>query len=124
MSGPQDPQNPKKETNKKIEDLYDYARDNKRDTGAYIILILGLVFMFFWQTFFIGSLMVGCVAGLYFSNEFMMMIQDRNQLIYANGTVRSLVFVGTMVAFLIAAPGLFLGTAIMTGIKELLKTQK
>lgn len=108
----------KKKIEGKIEDLYDYAKQNKRDTFAQVLLVLGLILMFFMP--FYGGLLVGIVGGLYFSTAIVSAIQNRNQLIYEYGTTLSLVFVGLLVAFLIGAPGVFIGIAIVTAIKQFL----
>jgi ABC-type multidrug transport system fused ATPase/permease subunit len=116
----QEPQQPKREEKNKfegkIESFYDYAKQNKWDTTAYVVLLLGLILMFFIP--FIGSLLVGLIAGLYFSKEIVYAAKNAKQLIYEAGNVRSLVFLGTALAFLIAAPGIFIGAAIVASIKE------
>lgn len=116
----QEPQQPKKEEKNKfegkIENFCDYARHNQWDTAAHVVLLLGLILMFFIP--FPGSLLVGLIAGLYFSKEIIYAAKNAKQLIYEAGTVRSLVFLGTALAFLIAAPGIFIGAAIVAAIKE------
>lgn len=119
-TSPSEPNPPKKnEKNKfedKIESFYDYAKQNKWDTAAHAVMLFGLILMFFIP--FSGALLVGLITGLYFSKEIAYAVKNRKQLIYEAGTVRSLVFLGTAVAFLIAAPGVFIGAAIVSAIKE------
>lgn len=114
----------KQNSKAKIEDLYDYAKHNKRDTAAYVVMILGLILMFFHPVSLFGGILVGLIVGLYFSNEFTSLIKNRKQFIYEKGTVRSLVLAGTALAFLIAAPGIFIGAAITTALKQLLSPQE
>lgn len=121
----QDPKQSKNEEKNKFEDkienFVDYAKQNKWDTAAHLVLVLGLILMFFIPLF--GSILVGLITGLYFSKEIVEAFKNRKQLIYEAGTVRSLVFVGTVVAFLIAAPGVFIGAALVSAIKEFSSNQ-
>lgn len=122
----QEPQQPKKEDKNKfegkIEDICDFAKQNKWDTAAHVVLVLGLILMFFIPLF--GELLVGFIAGLYFSREIMHVVENRKQCIYEAGTVKSLVFLGVLLAFLIAAPGIFIGAAIVAAIKEFSSSRK
>lgn len=104
--------------NEKIDGLYQYASANTRDTIAYIILILGLILVFFYS--FWGGLLVGLVAGIYFSDEINYIIKNVNQIIEQQGMVRSLVLGGTLLALFILAPSVFVGIAIAVALKMLI----
>ncbi len=112
----QDPKkNEKPRFGGKVEDFCDYAKQNKWDSAALIVLLIGLIAMLFVPLS--GGIIVGLVVGLYFSNEIVTLIKNRKQIVYETGTSRSLVFLGTCLAFLIAAPGVFIGAAIVTAVK-------
>lgn len=101
----------------RIEDIYNFAKQNKLDTIAYILLIIGLILLFLSPL--VGELLIGIVAGLYFTREIVSTIQGASQYIDTEGLVRTLILVGILVAFFISAPGIFIGAAIAAGIKKL-----
>lgn len=104
--------------NENVEKLYSYAQSNTRDTIAYILMIIGIVLFIFHP--FYGGLLVGLIAGLYFSQEIMSFTKHANQLIEEQGMVRSLMAGGVLIALFIAAPAVFIGAAIAVAIKQLL----
>jgi hypothetical protein len=115
----QDPNKPEDQkprpTSKDHEDegakgFLDYAKTNTRDTIAYIILIVGVIMLFFEP--FLGQLLIGIIAGLYFAVELDDLLKNGNTFIEEQGIVRSIILGVTALAFLIAAPGIFIGAAI------------
>lgn len=121
---PQDPKNIKdklSETldnlkkNEKIDGLFQYVNSNTKDTIAYIVLILGIILVFFYS--FWGGLLVGLVAGMYFSEEINYLVKHINEIIEHQGMVRSLILGGTLLALFILAPSVFVGAAIAVAIK-------
>lgn len=102
----------------KMEDLYEYARQNKTDTLAYAVIIIGLVLLFFAP--FYGGLLIGIIAGIYFYKELIGYVKNRKQMIYEAGTVRSIIFVGTWVGILIAAPGIIIGALVAAAVRYLI----
>lgn len=114
----------KKPTNKRKENLdnfYDYARTNPRDIVCYILMILGIILMFFNVG---GGLLIGLVVGLYFNKEIVFMIKNYEGFIDTQGLVRSLIIFGTLLAFFIAAPTIFIGAAVMVALKLFLTNEK
>lgn len=105
-------------SNEKIETLFSYAKTNTMDTVAYILLILGIVFLFFNP--FTGGLMIGVIAGIYFSEEIASFVEGYNEFIETAGMVKSLILGGALLALFISAPGIFIGGAIAAGVKHLL----
>lgn len=101
--------------NEHFDAVYQYAQENTRDTVAYIVLILGILLIFFKP--FWGGLLVGLVVGIYFYNEILAIFQDLNGFIEAQGMVRSLILGGIAVAFFISAPMIFIGAALAVGVK-------
>lgn len=105
-------------SNEKIETLFTYAKTNTMDTIAYILLILGIVFLFFNP--FTGGLMIGVITGIYFSEEIASFVEGYNNFIETAGMVKSLILGGALLALFISAPGIFIGGAIAAGVKHLL----
>lgn len=103
--------------NEKVEEIYNYASNNTRDTIAYIILALAIILMFsvpFW-----GGLLIGLVGGIYFSDELVAWVKNINQFIESQGYSRSVVIGGVTVGFFLAAPAIFIGAALAIGIKRM-----
>lgn len=101
--------------NENIDAVYQYAQENTRDTIAYIVLIIGILLIFFKP--FWGGLLVGIVVGIYFYNEILAIVQDLNGFIESQGMVRSLILGGIAIAFFISAPMIFIGAALAVGVK-------
>jgi hypothetical protein len=106
--------------NEKIDHIIKYAQSNTQDTIAFALLLLGIL----WSLFhgFYGGVLVGLVAGFYFSREILELIKSYNDFVKEQGTPRTLILGGTLLALFIAAPGFFVGLAIMVGLKIMLRT--
>lgn len=102
-----------------VDSVVTYAQNNTLDTIAYAIVLLGLILMF-WNHF-IGGLLVGVVAGFYFSAEILELFRNTNAKIERNGLARSIVFAGVLIALLLFLPGLVIGAAIAAVLSLLLK---
>lgn len=101
-----------------IESLVGYAKSNTRDTIAYILMILGLVILFFHPIY--GGLLIGIITGFYFSSEILAIVKNLNDFIEQQGMVRSLILGGAALGFFILAPGIYIGIAVIIGIKQLI----
>jgi membrane-bound ClpP family serine protease len=108
--------------NDKIDSLYKYAQDNTRDTVAYILLILGIILLFFKHLW--GGALIGIIVGIYLYDEIMAIVQNLNGFIEEQGMVRSLVLAGVVLGFFISAPMIFIGGAVGLGIKHLVGNEK
>lgn len=104
--------------NEKIEELYKYAKSNTGDTIAYVAMILGILILFFEP--FYGGLLIGFIAGLYFSDEIARPLRSIEESIEELGMVRSLIFGGLLLGLFIEAPMIFIGLAIAVGLKQLI----
>jgi hypothetical protein len=105
--------------NEKVDEIYQYATTNTRDTIAYILMATGLLLMlvnFSWA----GSALVGVIFGFYFSNELGDIVRNYNAYIHHLGPIRSIILGGLLVAFLIAAPFVFVGAAVAVALRQLL----
>jgi hypothetical protein len=112
----QDPKEPRKKDDK-INDVVDYIKANAKETICYILLIIGIILIFFDP--FIGETLVGLIAGSYFGEEIIEAYRTRKDFVASEGIARSLIFGGVVLAFIICAPGIFLGAIIAIGIKQL-----
>lgn len=105
-------------SNEKLESLVGYATANTRDTISYVLLIIGIILMFF-HTFYGGAL-IGLIAGFYFSSEIMAIVKHGNDLVEEQGIVKSLIAGGLLLALFISAPAIFIGAALAVAIRQIL----
>lgn len=133
MSSPQSPKKPEGtesfqdkfkntlqglKSNEKLENLVGYATANTRDTISYVLLIIGIILMFFHS--FYGGALIGLIAGFYFSSEIMAIIKHGNDLVEEQGIVKSLIAGGLVLALFISAPAIFVGAALAVAIRQIL----
>lgn len=109
------------EKKNKFDDLYSYAKTNPRDVISYVLLVLGIVLLFAQPIY--GGLLVGIVAGVYFSQEIIRGVKNLESIIEEQGLVRSIIAGAVLLAFFILAPAIFVGAAVMIGIKVLLGSE-
>lgn len=105
--------------NANLDTFLAYARSNVQDTIAYAVLFLGLLLSIFQG--FLGDLLVGLVVGFYFSRELLSFVRSYEFFFQEHGLPRSVVFLALMFVLFISAPGVFIGAAIMTATKVLLR---
>ncbi len=101
----------------KMEEIYNYATNNIRDTIAYILMIAGLILMMFEPSWY-GATLVGVIFGLYFSDSIIQRIRNFDLFVEKNGLVRVLILAGTLLAFFIASPFIFIGAAVAIAVKQ------
>jgi hypothetical protein len=104
---------------KKVDELYDYARSNKEQTITYILLALGLLFLLFFNNL-LGGLIIGMVAGYYFAAEIVYYIRNIGQIIGGQDQLRYVVLTALLLGLFIAAPGIFIGAAIVAAFKQVM----
>ncbi len=105
--------------NQKVESLVSYAKTNTVDTIAYILAILGIVLILFNS--FYGAVIIGLVAGYYYSAELVAVAKNVNQTIHEMGIPKSLILGSVLVALFILAPGLFIGAAVAAALTHVIK---
>lgn len=88
---------------------------NPRDVIAYVLVILGICLLFFLPLY--GGLIIGIVTGLYFSKEILDSSRKYEEFIEEQGFVRVLILGGLLLAFIISAPAIFIGIALMIALK-------
>lgn len=112
----------KKMKSENLDSVYDYAKKNTKDTVAYILLVIGLIFLFFEPSW--GQGLIGLVAGYYFSDEIISAVLNCERTVNREGMGRSIVFGAAMIAFFIMAPFIFIGAAVVAGLKYLFLSEK
>src|ERR1700733_6065824 len=104
--------------NEKVEEIYNYATNNIRDTIAYVLMATGLILMFFEPPWY-GSTLVGVIFGLYFGPDIYSFIKNNQKFMDSQGTVRTLILGGLILGFFIAAPFIFIGAAVAVVLRQL-----
>jgi len=105
--------------NEKLDGLVSYARDNVRDTVAYIVLIVGLILLFFQPLY--GGMLIGLVVGLFFTSEINALFRNVNEIIAKEGMVRSLILGALILAVFISAPAILIGIAVAVALRLLIE---
>ncbi len=116
------PEGSEEEKRKFVEKFERYATTNKEDMVSYVVLIIGIVFLFFWG--WLGGILIGIVFGVYFAREIIDFFKGIHGFIEKEGIVRSLILLATAVAFFILNPAFFIAAAVGVGIKEILLSFK
>lgn len=106
----------------KVHGLFDFATTNTKDAIAYIIMILGIILLFFER--FSGELLIGVIFGLYYSTEIQSLFRNFNEFIEEQGIVRGIILGVTIIALFISAPGIFIGAILAVIIKYLFSPDK
>ncbi len=112
-------QNDPKGVQNKFSGFIASCKSNMGDTIAYIILAISLFYTFFEP--FIGGLIVGFISGIYFSSHILLRGQQFREFLITDGIFKSFVFIATLAAFLISAPGMALGLLLGTFGRHLFK---
>lgn len=95
--------------------FYNYFSSSTRDLIAYILLVIGIVLLFFQQYY--GGFLIGLVTGAYFSEEINTLFKNYQAFVDKQGLVRSLILGGLTIAFIISAPAIFIGIAFVVILK-------
>ncbi|MGK5594435.1 MAG: hypothetical protein ACSNEK_03645 [Parachlamydiaceae bacterium] len=109
-------------SNEKLNGLGDITPSSTRDSIAYVILIVGIILLFFHPIY--GGLLIGLISGFYFSSELLAFLQAINHLIDEQGIVRSLVAGALFIGLFISAPAIILGMIAAVGIRKILFPEK
>lgn len=111
-----------KKVDREFGGLFNFAKTNTRDAIAFIILIIGIILLFFER--FAGELLIGVIFGLYYSIEIESLFRNFNEFIEEQGAARGVVLGITALALFISAPGIFIGTILAVIIKYLFTGDK
>lgn len=99
------------------ESLMDYFKAHTRETIAYVLLVIGIILLFFNPLY--GGTLVGIVAGIYLSDEIVFFLKNCKKDFETHRVSQNLIYIGIIIAFFISAPAIFLGAAIAIAIKQL-----
>lgn len=103
---------------KKVDEMYNYARENTMDTIAYVFLILGIILLFVNPL--LGGFIVGVIAGIYFSQQIYDFIQSTRQIFEREERTRYIILAGVLISLLLAAPGFFVGAILAVAVKQII----
>jgi hypothetical protein len=113
---------PKKEESfvdpERLQNFVKEASQNTRDIVAYILLLGGLLLLPFRT--FVGSVIVGLVFGLYFSGVLVKPLKNVERMLNDLGIVKSIILAALVLALLVLAPGIVIGSIAGVGVRELL----
>lgn len=87
----------------KAEDVFSFAKENTKDTIAYIFLIVGFLLLFFEPLY--GGTVLGVLMGLYFTAELAGFWRNANDWVEEWGMVKTLVLAGILLSFFISGVG-------------------
>ena len=105
--------------NEKIEEIYNYASSNTRDMIAYVLLLVGLILLLVEPSWY-GETLIGVIFGLYFGQEIYQWAIHYKDFVEEQGFVKNLILCGTLLAFFIEAPFIFIGACVAIGIRQLI----
>lgn len=108
---------------KQVDDLYNYAVGNKEKTITYVLLALGLIILLFVNDL-IGGLIIGLLAGYYYSREIVYFIRHLPRFFEGQDQVRYIVLAILLVGLLIEAPGIILGAAVLAAFKQIVHKER
>ena len=86
---------------------------------AYVLLALGLALILF-ANILLGGLLIGMVAGYYFSNEMSYFVRNLGQLIGGQDQLRYTILAALTLGLFLEAPGIFIGAIIVALFKQLI----
>lgn len=102
--------------NKNLEGAIEYAQSHKSDTIAYALLGVGILWLLF-QPFY-GGLLIGLVAGFYFSKSLSHFARHLPNCVEQYGLSKCVVMGVTFLALLLLAPGILIGAALSVAAVE------
>jgi hypothetical protein len=106
---------------KKIEDIFQNSLDGRTQSLTYVILIIGLILMFFNSL--IGGLLLGMVAGYHFAKEIFYYVRHLDHLFIGQDKLRYITFTALLLGLFIVAPGIFVGAALVAAFKQVVLTK-
>lgn len=99
----------------------DFIKHNSFNTEqliVYLLLIIGLLLLLFVNNL-LGGLIIGMVTGYYFASEIFSYARNIGQIIKGQDQLRYIVFTAVLFGLFIAAPGIFIGAAVVAAFKQL-----
>ncbi len=101
----------------KLNEIYSWAGSNKEQTICYILLALGLLTYLFLDMF-VGGLILGVLAGYYFSFEIMNYLRSLPQVAGGPKQISIIILTAVLFCLLMGSPGIFIGASIAAAFKQ------
>lgn len=105
--------------NAKKELFYDYSNYTREQIITYILLVVGILLLF--VNSLVGGLIIGMVAGYYFTEDIVYYIRNIGHILSGHDHLRYITLTGLLLGLFIAAPGIFIGAAIVAAFKQLVE---
>lgn len=118
MAAPEQQDPKKEETPTEKHGFMSFVSDNKWESISYVVLFAGLILSIFDP--FLGGSLVGVILGIYFSQEIIDRSMAFKELVVREGIFRGFIVIAAVLALLLEAPGLLLGTIIGAWIRPYL----
>ncbi len=123
MTGPEQNDQDNKQPDRKgpenqKQDFVAFVKDNMGESIAYVVMFAGLIFSIFNP--FLGGVLVGVILGIYFSQDILAKMRSFKELVVGEGIFRGFIVIAALLALLIEAPGLLIGTLIGAWIRPYL----
>jgi hypothetical protein len=103
------------------DDLYDYTNYTREQIITYVLLILGLLLLFVNP--FIGGLIIGVVAGYYFTDNIVSYLRNIGRVLSGQDHLRYITLTGLLLGLFITAPGIFIGAAIAAAFRQIVEAK-
>ncbi|MFA6916047.1 MAG: hypothetical protein WC222_06600 [Parachlamydiales bacterium] len=100
-----------------IDSFAAYAKTHTREMSAYVLLVLGILFLFIFPV--LGEALIGIVAAIFFGKELLDLFLNYNRYMAQWGLEKSIVVIGVLLAFFIKAPIIFIAAGFTLGLKHL-----
>ncbi len=102
-----------------IGQIVKFAKENRFDTIAYILMVVGVLAYIFNPM--VGGLMVGGIAGFYFSESIYNWVMQLGKTFDQLGIFRSVVLGGFLLCLVISSTFLLLGVALSAAIMAIVR---
>ena len=104
-------------TPSKMTNYWEYVKSNKEEVLVYLLLIIGILSLFFNPYF--GELILGILTGLYFYSELVYLIQNARDMYRDKGRIRYIILMGLTLSLLIFLPVYVITTIVVAAIRQM-----
>lgn len=105
-------------------EFFRYASTNKEQTLTYILLALGIILLFADNLYLLGGLLIGGIAGYHFAPEIIYYLKNMGQIFAGQNRLRYIVLTVLLLGLFIAAPGIFVGAAVVAAFTQVLSKKE
>src|SRR5262249_11880001 len=86
---------------------------------VYLLLFIGLLLTFFGNIL-VGGLLIGMVAGYYFSGPIIYFVRNLNQIFKGQDQIHYLILAVLAIGLFLDAPGIFIGALVVAAFKHVI----